>query len=160
MNYSTLDSYARIFHFKCTHNILFLNERLHKMGLTENPKCSFCKNFNENIYHLYYECIYTKNLWRKIKIHFRELNLPDLSPESAFLGFQNVEDTLINLVYIIFKITLYKNRQRGNSNINQIISKVRSFKIIEQNITLYNPRKSELNRKKWEKCPECRLSSL
>ena len=54
MNYSTLDSYARIFHFKCTHNVLYLNEKLHKIGLKENPKCSFCKIYNENIYHLFY----------------------------------------------------------------------------------------------------------
>ena len=160
MKSSTLDSYARIFHFKCTHNTLFLNERLYKMGLTENPKCSFCKSYNENIYHLFYECSFSKNLWRKIKSHFRELNFPELSPESAFLGFVNIEDTLVNLILIIFKITLYKSRQRGTSNLNQIISKVRSFKIIEQNITLHDPRKRDINSKKWEKCPEVRLAHI
>ena len=133
---------------------------LYKIGLTENPKCSFCKNSNENIYHLFYECSYSKKLWRQIKLHCWELNFPELSPESAFLGFVNVEDTLVNLIYIIFKITLYKNRQKGISNINQIISKVRSFKIIEQNITLHDPRKRDINSKKWEKCPEVRLAHI
>ena len=109
MNIATLDSYARIFHFKCSHNILFLNERLYKMGVTENPKCSFCKLANLDIKHLFYSCNHSKNLWNKVRLHFRELNLPELSPESAYLGFENVENSLVNLFHIIFEITLWHN---------------------------------------------------
>ena len=158
MHISTLDSYARIFHFKCSHNVLFLNERLFKMGVVENPKCSFCKLVNEDINHLFYECIFSKRLWNKIKSHFRELNLPELTPESAYLGFQNVDDILVNLVHIVFKISLYKTRHTGITKMNQIISKVRSFKLIEENITLHKPSKRDFNRIKWEKCPDSRLS--
>ena len=125
-----------------------------------NPKCSFCNLVNEDINHLFYECNYSKNLWNKTRSHFRELNLPDLSPESAYLGFENVDDILVNLVHIIFKISLYKTRHTGITNINQIISKVRSFKLIEETITLHEPRKKEFNRKKWEKCPDSRLSGI
>ena len=39
-------------------------------------------------------------------------------------------------------------------------SDFRSFKIIEQNITLHDPRKRDLNTKKWEKCPDFRLSAV
>ncbi len=148
MNFATLDSYARIFHFKCSHNILFLNERLYKMGVTENPKCSFCKLANEDIKHLFYSCNHSKNLWNKVRAHFRELNLPELSPESAYLGFENVDNVLVNLVHIIFKISLYKTRHTGITSINQIISKVKSFKIIEETITLHEPSKRDFNRKK------------
>ena len=130
------------------------------MGVAENPKCSFCKLANEYIKHLFYGCNYSKNLWNKIRSHFRELNLPELSPESAYLGFENVDDVLVNLVHIIFKISLYKTRHTGNTNNIQIISKVKSFKLIEESITLYEPRRRDFNKKKWEKCPDLRLSRL
>ena len=128
------------------------------MGVVENPKCLFCKLVNEDINHLFYECNFSKRLWNKIKSHFRELNLPELTPESAYLGFQNVDDILVNLVHIVFKISLYKTRHTGITKMNQIISKVRSFKHIEENITLYKPSKRDFNRIKWEKCPDSRLS--
>ena len=42
--HSTIDSYTRMFHFKCTHNILYLNRQLHSMGLAETRLCSYCSS--------------------------------------------------------------------------------------------------------------------
>ena len=37
----TLDNYARQFHFKVTHNILYLNKALFNIGISETKLCSF-----------------------------------------------------------------------------------------------------------------------
>ena len=58
----TLDNYSRHFHFKTSHNILYLNKPLYKMGISNTKLCSYCKNLDETIIHLFYECAYTKNI--------------------------------------------------------------------------------------------------
>ena len=52
----TIDSYTRSFDFKCTHNILFLNKMLFKWKKVASPLCSFCKQEDENILHLFSKC--------------------------------------------------------------------------------------------------------
>ena len=54
----TIDSYTRGFYFKCTHNILFLNKMLFKWKMVASPLCSFCKQEDENISHLFSKCSY------------------------------------------------------------------------------------------------------
>ena len=52
----SIDNHCRMFHYKCTQNILYLNNRLFKWGKAENKKCSFCDNFTEDIIHLFSQC--------------------------------------------------------------------------------------------------------
>jgi hypothetical protein len=35
----TIDNYSRIFHFKLSHNILYLSKILHIMGISGSPMC-------------------------------------------------------------------------------------------------------------------------
>ena len=44
-NKSTIDNYARQLHFKVTHNILYLNKSLFRMGLSVTKLCPFCNTF-------------------------------------------------------------------------------------------------------------------
>jgi len=54
-NRTTIDSYSRMFHFKCSHNILYLNKALFKMKITTTKICSLCKIADETIIHLFFE---------------------------------------------------------------------------------------------------------
>ena len=49
----TIDTSTRIFQYKILNNILYLNNRLYKMTITENPLCSLCGDDLETILHFF-----------------------------------------------------------------------------------------------------------
>ena len=98
----TVDNYSRQFHFKLCHNILYVNKILHRMHLVESSTCSFCHTEDETIVHLFSQCSVTTNLWLEIRTFFSSLiALPEVTPQSAFLGFYNVEEHTIIINQIL-----------------------------------------------------------
>ena len=146
----TIDNYSRQFYFKLTHNILYLNRALNRMNLVESSLCSFCNNAEETPIHLFAECDYVVRLWSQIQDFFRScLNLEDLTPQSAILGwYQDGELKILkNQILLIFKMVLYKDRELKYCGLERFLNKLRSIKIIEQvissnreyNISKWNP---------------------
>ena len=94
------------------------------MGLSDTKMCSFCKTSDETTLHLFHDCIIVKTLWEKLSFFFRPtLILPMLTPESAFLGFENIQDILINHIFLIFKIAIYHSRTCSFDYIQNKINK-------------------------------------
>jgi hypothetical protein len=147
--YSTIDSYTRIFHFKCTHNILYLNTQLHNMGLAENRLCTYCEEQDETINHLFYECPKTLDLWAQIQQRFPGIELPDITPVSAYIGLPFDSIPLIQHLHLIFRICLYKGREKKVCNIQYFVNKTKQTRQIETQITSSNPRKRLFNQRKW-----------
>ena len=147
--HSTIDSYTRMFHFKCTHNILYLNRQLHSMGLAETRLCSYCSGQDETIEHLFYECPKTLDLWTQIKQRLSGLDLPDITPQSAYIGLPIDSDPLIQHIHLIFRICLYKGRKQKSCSIQYFINKVKQVRQIETLVTSTNPRKRIFNHQKW-----------
>ena len=58
-------------------------------------------------------------LWRLLQSVFPEIDLPELTPESAFLGLGQYYNNLSNH----FKIALYNSRQKEICSINYIKKK-------------------------------------
>ena len=112
---TSIDSYSRIFQYKCLNSILFLNNTLHKLGFSESPLCSYCHLQKETIKHLFFDCDNTKALWSQIQSYFESsIIIPDLDRQSAIVGFLNISDpnnSLLNKILLTFKITLYKFRE-------------------------------------------------
>ena len=52
----TIESQLGVFQYKILNNILYLNNRLFKMGYAESPLCSLCKRENEAVSHLFCNC--------------------------------------------------------------------------------------------------------
>ena len=145
---TTLDSYGRYFHFKCTHNILYLNERLHKIGFSQSPLCSYCKTTNETMLHLFYECEKVKQVWIEIQNKFRNLGLPNLSPGNAILGLLD-QPILNRQIHLIFKIAVYNKRENQKISVNYILNKIDSIRKLEEKMTFYNEISKEKNTQKW-----------
>ena len=141
-NRTTIDSYSRMFHFKCSHNILYLNKALFKMKITTTKICSLCKIADETIIHLFFECPVTKNLWQHIKQRYQNLAIPDLTPESAFFGFKH--DLFLNQIHIIFRIAVYIKKDSNACSSDYIISRIEYIKKIEENLTFLDPKKKYL----------------
>ena len=152
--FSTIDTYTRMFHFKCTHNILYLNRQLHDMGHAETKLCSYCNMHDETMSHLFYECPKTTELWAQIKMRLPGIELPDITPESVYIGLPSDTHPLIQHIHLLFKICLYKGRGNNNCNIQFVINKIKQVRQIEARITHANPRRSIYNRQKWSGVPE------
>ena len=152
--YATVDSYTRMFHFKCTHNILYLNRALFSMGLAESRLCSYCSAYDETVSHLFFDCQRTKDLWVLIQARFACLELPDLTPESAFIGLPTNNHALIQHLHLIFRICLYKGRAKQECSLQYVINKIKQIKKIEACCTFSDPRKKLANQNKWARLPE------
>ena len=132
--FSTVDTYSRIFQYKILNNILFLNDKLFHLNLVASPLCSLCNNAKENVEHLFYECSVSKALWSSLQlqlINFLPLN--DLTPQSAVIGFlDEPPDTfnVVNHILIIYKIFIFKNRDK-NLSIYHLLAKIKNVVKIE-----------------------------
>ena len=81
-------SKTRIFQYKILNNILYLNSRLYRMGLSTSSLCSLCSLSDGTTTHLFSECNMSLTLWKEIQNKLKGvLNLPNLSDLNAHLGF-------------------------------------------------------------------------
>ena len=119
------------------------------MNKTESSLCSYCKQFDETIPHLFYECHKTKSLWNELKSAFLNLSFPNLTLRSAFLGFYHLNDALVNQIHLIFRISLYSQRENGFCNIDYLRVRIKSIREIEESLTFLSPHASSFNIRKW-----------
>ena len=84
----TIETNMIVFQYQILNNFfLYLNKKLCKMGLVETPLCSFCKENDETLIHLFGWCPVTRNLWNRFKEWLSTaISLPELSLQSALLG--------------------------------------------------------------------------
>ena len=89
----SLDCNVRSFQYKVLNNVLYLNKKLFIFGKTCSSLCSFCKQADETILHLFYECI-----WNRLGLFFNYyFHLPQLLPPIVFFGFFDTYSN--NLIY-------------------------------------------------------------
>ena len=150
----TIDTYSRVFHYKCLNNILYLNNSLFKMGLVPSPLCSLCKNENETFSHLFYECGNTKTLWQELQVFFKsKIAIPNITLQCAYFGFYEITKEyfiLFNTILLNFKITLFQRRDKQKITISEIVNDIRKREVIERIIAFDNIRKKETHTNKWK----------
>ena len=83
-----------------------------------------------------------------------EVDLPDLTPESAFFGLGQSYDNLSNHIHLIFKKALYNSRQKEVCSINYLKKKIIASKKLESNMTFFDNNKRTKNFQKWRRCPD------
>ena len=135
----TMDSESRNFQYCVLNNIVYLNEQLFKINLSDNPYCSFCKSSYENVIHMFSECNVFQKIWSKLREWFSpELNLPALTPQNAILGISAKDapfDLLLNHILILFIQRLYQCRNTNiPPNFYHIEEKIRLIQKIEYKI--------------------------
>ena len=82
----TMDSASRNFQYRVLNNIVYFNQQMFKMNLSDNPYCSFCKSSYENVIDVFSECNVIQKIWSKLREWLSpELNLPALTPHNAIL---------------------------------------------------------------------------
>ena len=105
---ATIYTKLRSFQFKINHNILYTKEKLHKIGMSNTPKCSFCKEHTESLNHLFVECKNTETLWKSVKQNLLEpYGVKHLTPCDIILGVIG-NDKINNVInHIILEVKYY-----------------------------------------------------
>ena len=129
-----LITHKRSFQYKILNNILYLNKKLHIFGIKSSPLYSFYNLYDETPFHILYECDCIKCLWLDLVQCFQNpLISPTLIPQTAILGildsisnnsfFEN-NKIFINHILLIFKLYIYKSREKKFININNLIAEI------------------------------------
>ena len=107
----TIDSNLNVFQYKILNNILSLNDKLHKINIVNNPRCTFCNTENETIVHFFCYCEKkTRELWSEFTKWLADaIGLPDVNPQNALISLCNnhLDKRMIPMNYLILII---KNR--------------------------------------------------
>ena len=123
----TINTFQRNFQYKILHNILYLNKMLFTFGKIKTPLYSFCHSYDESIKHIFLECIRVKQLWNHLRLFLmNNFSLPILTPKTAIFGFINgIENSvykITNHMLLIFKLHVFKSRERGILELNRLIN--------------------------------------
>ena len=106
----------------------------------------------QNTFTHFYECDSIKCLWLDLVQYFQNsLVLPILTPQTAIFGFLDSTNSdynfkknklLINHILLIFKLYVYRSREKQFIHINNLIAKIKSGKAIEKGISTSNSKKT------------------
>jgi hypothetical protein len=106
------------FQYRINQNILATNRILYKMKIVESPICTFCKDKEESLVHVLWECEKVQELIQEFEswVDSKSVSL-NFNKKSFLLGLTS--NTLTNLVYnnilILIKFYIYKTRcENGN----------------------------------------------
>ena len=116
--------------------------------------CPFCNLDDEKATHIF-ECIITQKLWKQLTSYLEEHLIPSqLSLQTAFFGFLNLNSNLgliQNHILLIFKIYLNKSRKYERVTLNGLIKNIANVITIERKIANNDTKKIEIHSNKWEK---------
>ena len=117
----TTDSHLQWLQFRFLHRILGTNTYLFKIGITNNNRCTFCGQREDNVLHLFWECNVTQGFiqrvenWLKHSCH--HLEKLHISREDLFLGKVDSDykiiDKALNFILLVIKDYIFKQKYKG-----------------------------------------------
>ena len=151
---TTIDTRSRQFQFKILHDILATNCKLYKWKIKASNSCSLCNLYPEDTYHLFLECIVSKNFYLKIMtwLNKYDILLPEAGSSSILFGSgeQGPLGGLVNLLLLVYKIIVFnfKINEDVNMTLNVFKNKIRDIYKIESLIAQKN-NKISFHLNKW-----------
>ena len=98
------------FQYKIPKSILFLYKKRYTFGITNTALCCFCNTLKETPIHIFFDCVYVKYLWERLRMKFQnDFILPSYTPQTAILGLYNKANDNYNLQSHISLIYEEKN---------------------------------------------------
>ncbi len=142
------DTKLRWFQFRLVHRILATNKFLHKIGIKNNPMCSFCKIEEETIVHLFYECDIVHDFLLSFErwIYNETSIFLNFTKTDCLFGKMNNKARVENLLLLIFKFYVYKQRCREEelflpthkAEILYYYKQARYSSVVNSNTTLFD----------------------
>ena len=136
--------------YKVLHNILYTNKKLLKIGFRTDDICTFCDAEPETLYHILYQCPYSRRFWSDFESYWCLLSNQQvrLSLQNVIFGIiskQCPSTKLLNYFIIIGKLFLWDCRR------NQIKPKIKGYqnKIAKKYETERKTKKKDYFDNKW-----------
>ena len=109
------ETFIRSFQFKILNDITFTNHRLAKIGYAQNGLCTFCEVELETLYHLFYKCSFTSQLWNDFASFWFLVSgkRVDLTLQDVLLGKLDAEVNLLNFSITLVKLHIWISRNHG-----------------------------------------------
>ena len=95
-------------------------------------------------------------LWNRLRSFLtNDISFPILTPQTAIFGFSNgIENNvykITNHILLIFKLHVYKSRERSTLEASRLIKEIKKVKPLEKNSAQSHVRKLERYNIKWQK---------
>ena len=90
------ETYLWSFQYRVLNFILFTNDKLFKIGLSDSDKCSFCGTYMEDLYHLFFNCSFVQAFWNVFIVWWF-----DLSGEYLTLSLKDIMVGLLNHITLL-----------------------------------------------------------
>ena len=75
----TSEPYLKAFQQKVLNSILYTNNKLYKIGYTENCYCSFFNHENESLYHLMFQRPHSSKFWEAFELYILQVTNRQMS---------------------------------------------------------------------------------
>ena len=88
------NTYVRCFQYKVLNNAPFPNKKHFLFKKSNSSLCSFCKEEEETVFHLYFYCPNIRNLWNQLNFYLAEdLTFPLQKLQAVVFGFSKKGNT-------------------------------------------------------------------
>ncbi|KAL9982000.1 hypothetical protein ACROYT_G010777 [Oculina patagonica] len=138
------------FQFKLLHRRISTNEFLTKIGVQDDPNCSFCKEEPEKLKHLFWSCSKVTSFWNsltellKLSKIFPEHYTVNISVALGLIPDCSKNHRQINFCFLLARhfIWICKNKTRP--------PKIESFLLYLKSIYVVEQRTDDTTNKKWD----------
>ena len=128
------------------------NSRLFRVNIADNENCEFCQQRETNV-HAFILCERSQNFWREIKYFLLKLGYQNFRLEHKLLG-DSEKDVLFNLIIMIGKEIIYRNRGKGNQYSMRHFERILEIERESEETFAANNDNVETYEKKWERLYE------
>ena len=149
---TTISVKLRWFQYRLLSNRIVTNQLRNIWDKTISPKCTFCKESKETIYHLFIDCKLIKIIWDKITHwldYFANVKVQFNQQLIIYNNYVGQYEMFINTVILVTKQLIYAKKCQGEiPTIKEILYKIHELYLDEKFITFKNNVLSK-HEKKW-----------
>jgi len=150
----TISSKLRSFYYQFRMKDIMTNSKLLKMKIRDDAICNWCKNPYQDMKHLFWECMDSRNIWINVENWLNEeLTQGGLKIEIEMIFMLDIEaGNLTNIINLIVLLTLryiYVSKCLDKKMFfGELLANIKEIRNIEYRIALYKG-KLAYHRKKW-----------
>ena len=117
--------------YKLIHGFIATNQMLYKMNILDSPRCNFCNLYKQDLIHMFYDCIETKNFWFDVNewlVKYCNARI-QLSLQNIILGDLTTSDFL-NRIILFAKSFICKNKYNDtipSVHLCQLVEKIYGY---------------------------------
>jgi len=151
----TISTKLRSFYYQYRMKDIMTNSKLQKMRIKDSASCNWCNNNSQDMIHLFWECIESRNIWYEIEKWINlKLTNGNLKIEKELIFLFDIEagnlTTIINLLILITCRYIYVNKCLDKRlNFIELVHRIMEVQDIEYHVARKKG-KLAYHYKKWQ----------